>query len=184
MSPSLQPSRGLMPAESNALPLPTSMKSFWQALVNAWPTLKSFASHLSTTILRPLMPPAALHHLEKASAVSKNSCSRPGAAAAPGSPVVPMRMVESVTPLAVAPLALPGPQMPLSVPKSPLPGAAAAEDAAVDDPAALLVVPPVGVLEDRPQAAVSPSAAEAANTTPDLITAARRDRADIFSPAS
>ena len=182
MSPSLQASRGFTPAESNALPLPTSMKSFWQALVNAWPTLKSFASHLSTMILRPLMPPAALHHLLKASAVSKNSCSRPGAAAAPGSAVVPMRIVESVTPLAVAPLALPGPQMPFSVPKSPLPGAAA-EEAAVDDPAALLVVPPVGVLEDRPQAAVSPSATDAANTTPDLITAACRDRADIFSPA-
>src|SRR5947209_4448760 len=169
MSPSLHPSRGFTPAESNALPLPTSMKSFWQAFVNAWPTLKSFASHLSTTILRPLMPPAALHHLLNASAVSKNSCSRPGAADEPGSAVVPIRMVLSVMPLAVAPFALPGPQMPLSVPKSPLPADAVALAGALEEVAALLDVPSDGVLDERPHAAVSPRAAAATSTTAGLI---------------
>ena len=139
------------PALSNALPLPTSMKSFWQACDMTWPTLKSLASSLSTTILRPLMPPAALHHLLNPSAVSKNSCSRPGAAAAPGSAVTPMWISVSVTPRAVAPDALPEPQTAFSEPKSP--GAAlGAADVDVLEAGALLVPVPVGVLLERPQA--------------------------------
>src|SRR5258708_3871370 len=95
------------------------MKSCWHALMTTEATLKSLASHLSRMILRPLMPPAALHQLLKATPASKNSCSNPGAAAAPGSAVTPMRMPVSVTPRPEAPVALPGPQIALRVPKSP-----------------------------------------------------------------
>ena len=98
-----------------------------------WPTLNSFASHLSMMTLRPPMPPAALHHLLNPSAVSKNSCSRPGAAAAPGSAVTPIRMVVLVRPRVVGPEGLPGPQMALSDPKSPA-AAAVAVGAALDAP--------------------------------------------------
>src|SRR5689334_12030399 len=100
------------------------MKSDWHAWIMRAATSVSFESHLSSCSLRPSTPPAALHHPTNASAVSNSSWSRPGWACAPGSAIVPTRIVVSVTPCAVEPFALPGPQTFFNVPKSP---AAAAE---------------------------------------------------------
>ncbi len=107
------------------------------------------------------MPPAALHHFEKPSAASKNSCSSPGAAVLPGSASTPMRISVLLIPRPVGPLGVPGPQMAFSVPKSPLPGAAE-----LDALLAGLLLDGVPALpppdEDRPQPAVtSPSTATA-----------------------
>jgi hypothetical protein len=55
-------------------------------------TFVSAASRLSTTIFRPLIPPFALHHLEKTSAASKNSWFRPGRPANPTSENVAIRI--------------------------------------------------------------------------------------------
>ena len=66
------------------------MKSSAHASVICALTLVSAASRLSTTILRPLMPPRSLHHCEKTSAVSKSSWLRPGRPAKPGSEKVPI----------------------------------------------------------------------------------------------
>src|SRR5271155_4113837 len=54
------------------------MKSLWQAAVITCAALNRAASRLSITILRPSMPPAALHQSAKAVACSGNSTSRPG----------------------------------------------------------------------------------------------------------
>lgn len=64
--------------------------------------------------------------------------------------MTPIRMVVLVKPRVVGPEGLPGPQMPLSVPKSPA-AAAEAVGAALDPP--VEEVPgPVGVLLERPHA--------------------------------
>ena len=101
------------------------------------------------------MPPAALHHLVNASATSKNSCSRPGAAAAPGSAIVPIWIELEVRPRPLPPVAWPGPQMAFSDPKSP-----AAEALGVLLAEAVLLwtgagLTPVGTLLDRPHAPTS-----------------------------
>src|SRR5580698_10642182 len=63
---------------SSAMPPPTAMKSLWQAAVVCCAALNSAASRLSITILRPLIPPAALHQSANAVACWGNSASRPG----------------------------------------------------------------------------------------------------------
>ncbi len=71
------------------------------------------------------MPPAALHQSTNACDSWNISMLRPGTAVLPGSDMVAARISVSVTPLSVAPEAVPGPQTALSVPKSPGPGPAA-----------------------------------------------------------
>src|SRR5579864_4937595 len=88
-------------------------------------TLNRAASRLSRVILRPRIPPAALHQSTNAWDSWNSSMSSPGTAVFPGSDIVAARISVSVTPLSVAPEALPGPQTALSVPKSPGPGPAA-----------------------------------------------------------
>ena len=74
------------------------MKSLWQADVICFATLNSAASRLSITILRPLMPPAALHQSAKAVACWMNSTSRPGRMVLEASFSTAMLMVLSPTP--------------------------------------------------------------------------------------
>src|SRR5689334_15585028 len=107
------------PVLSSASPLPTRPKSTSHAWIMRAATSVSFESHLSSVSLRPLMPPAALHHWTNAVALSNSSWLRPGWTVAPGSDIVPTRIEVSVTPLSVAPFALPGPQTSFIVPKSP-----------------------------------------------------------------
>src|ERR1700677_3515373 len=83
------------------------MKSLWQGAVICAATLNSAASRLSTTILRPLMPPAALHQSAKAVACWVNSTSRPGRMVLEASFSTAMLMVLSPTPRTVE--APPGP---------------------------------------------------------------------------
>src|SRR5271156_688676 len=63
---------------SRAMPPPTAMKSLWHAAVACCAALNSAASRLSIMILRPLMPPAALHQSANAVACCTNSSSSPG----------------------------------------------------------------------------------------------------------
>ena len=151
------------------------MKSFWQAWVMTWPTLKSFASHLSTTILRPLMPPAALHHLLKAVGGVEELLLEAGAAAAPGSAVTPMWIVGAGDAAAGGTRRGPGPQTAFSVPKSPGPAAELEllAEAPVDGP---LLVLPLGELE-RPHADTSASAMRNA----DAAAPTARGRAERFT---
>src|SRR4051812_35435931 len=114
------------------------MKSFWHAWMIAAPTLNSLASILSTTILRPLMPPAALHHLVNTSATSKNSWPRPGVTVEPGSASTPMRIVFPLSPRADPPEAEPGAQTLFTEPKSPVAAALVELVAGAE----LLLVPP------------------------------------------
>src|SRR5690242_10446758 len=125
ISGSLHFTRWSTPVASSASPLPTSAKSTPQAWIMRADTSVSFASHWSSWSFRPSIPPAALHHWVNATAASNSSWLRPGLAVLPGSDIVPTRIVESVTPNAVAPLELPGPHTFLSDPKSPLPPLAA-----------------------------------------------------------
>ena len=74
------------------------MKSLWQADVICDATLNSAASRLSITILRPLMPPAALHQSAKAVACWVNSTSRPGTMVLEASFSTAMLMVLAPTP--------------------------------------------------------------------------------------
>src|SRR3954470_4234292 len=127
MSGSRQSRRVLTPWLSETAPPPTRKKSWAQASVIFACTLKSAESCWLTTILRPLMPPASLHHLLKTSAVSNSSWSRPGRPEKPGSANVPTLISVGVTPWAVAPDASPFWQTSFRVPKSP--------DAALDEPA-------------------------------------------------
>src|SRR4051794_24388488 len=99
--------RVVTPSWSKTTPPPTSMKSDAQASVILALTLNSAASRWLTTILRPLMPPAALHHFAKTVAVSKSSWFRPGRPANPGSDNVPILISLGVTPWAGEPDALP-----------------------------------------------------------------------------
>ncbi len=165
ISPSLQAIRGFTPAASKALPLPTSMKSFWQALIVWAATSKSLASYLWSTSLRPLMPPAALHQVVKACATSKNSRSRPGAATAPGSAMVPTWISVELTPRTPPPRGFPGPQIPFRSPKSPL-----ATLAALELPGGA-VGPFVGTELDRPQA---PAVTATRTVTAEIVVRARR----------
>src|ERR1019366_9211681 len=93
------------------MPPPTDMKSCWQAWLVTCAALKSAASRLCTTTVRPLMPPAALHHLAKAPAAWKNSTLRPGCTVLPGSEKVAMLMLFDETPRAVELPPLPEPQI-------------------------------------------------------------------------
>src|SRR6185437_11640067 len=104
------------------------------------------------------------HHWTNASPVSKNSCSSPGWMELPVSENVERLISVLVTPRAVAPVALPGPQMFFNEPK--LPAASVADAVGVLVPAvALLVgvdVPPPLLL--RPQAAIPPAPSKTAAT--------------------
>src|ERR1700733_4494438 len=80
------------------MPPPTAMKSLWQAAVACCAALNSAASRLSITILRPSMPPAALHQSAKAVACWVNSTSRPGRMVLEASLKTAMLMVLSPTP--------------------------------------------------------------------------------------
>src|SRR3984957_4389314 len=80
------------------MPPPTAMKSLWQAAVACCAALNSAASRLSITILRPSMPPAALHQSAKAVACSMNSTSRPGRMVLEASLNTAMLMLLSPTP--------------------------------------------------------------------------------------
>ena len=83
---------------SRAMPPPTAMKSLWQAAVVCCAALNSAASRLSITILRPLMPPAALHQSAKAVACWGNSTSSPGTMVLEASLKTAMLMVLVPTP--------------------------------------------------------------------------------------
>src|SRR3984957_4955402 len=83
---------------SRAMPPPTAMKSLWHAVVVTCAALNSAASRLSITILRPSMPPAALHQSAKAVACSGNSTSRPGVMVLAASLNTAMLMVLLPTP--------------------------------------------------------------------------------------
>src|ERR1039458_3779910 len=74
------------------------MKSLWQDDVICDATLNSAASRLSRTILRPLIPPAALHQSAKAVACWVNSTSRPGTMVLEASFSTAMLMVLAPTP--------------------------------------------------------------------------------------
>src|ERR1700677_109404 len=83
---------------SRAIPPPTAMKSLWQAAVICCAALNSAASRLSITILRPLIPPAALHQSANAVACSGNSTSSPGVMVLAASLNTAMLMVLLPTP--------------------------------------------------------------------------------------
>ena len=129
------------------------MNSLWQASIICWATLKYFASYFVNTILRPLIPPAALHQLTNDVPTSKKSEPKPGATEAPGSAIVPTLIVVAEMPRPLPPVALPGPQMALRSPKSPLPAetlGVLAADAELLEVFGLVVGPFEGELE-RPQ---------------------------------
>src|SRR5580700_1282072 len=67
--PRPQPTRTGTADSSRARPPPTDMKSCWQAWFVTCAALKRAASLSCTTIWRPLIPPAALHHLANAPAI-------------------------------------------------------------------------------------------------------------------
>src|SRR5690242_10871813 len=115
------------------------------------PESKSLASCLLTLSVRPLMPPAALHHFTNASATWKNSISRPGTIVLPASDMVPRVIVLPLIPRPEPPVPLPGPQMPFSVPKSPADEALEDDEAAPDE--LLLVFSGVSEPPDRLHAA-------------------------------
>src|SRR5580658_5489359 len=83
---------------SRAMPPPTAMKSLWQAAVACCAALNSAASRLSITILRPLIPPAALHQSANAVACWGNSTSSPGSTVLAASLNTAMLMVLEPTP--------------------------------------------------------------------------------------
>ena len=87
-------------------------------------------------------------------------------AVAPGSAMVAILMEVSVTPGSVAPLASPGPQTALRVPKSPTPVAAAAAVVAVAPAAAVVAVALADVLDRLHPVATSTPTID--NTTPRL----------------
>src|SRR5271168_3869258 len=93
------------------MPPPTAMKSLWQAAVVCCAALNSAASRLSTTILRPLIPPAALHQSAKAVACSGNSTSRPRVMVLAASLNTAMLMVLAPTPRTVEAPPAPGSQI-------------------------------------------------------------------------
>src|SRR5271170_6389993 len=74
------------------------MKSLWQAWVVTCAALNRAASRLSITILRPLMPPEALHQSAKAWACWGNSASSPGSIVLAASLNTAMLIVLSPTP--------------------------------------------------------------------------------------
>src|ERR1700733_9801223 len=80
------------------MPPPTAMKSLWQDCSVTCATLNRAASRLSITILRPLIPPEALHQSAKAWACSGNSASRPGSIVLAASLNTAKLMVLSPTP--------------------------------------------------------------------------------------
>src|SRR5271155_6246277 len=83
---------------SRDMPPPTAMKSLWQAAVACCAALNRAASRLSITILRPLMPPDALHQSAKAWACCTNSSESPGSMVLAASLNSAMLMVLSPTP--------------------------------------------------------------------------------------
>src|ERR1700722_11978080 len=80
------------------MPPPTAMKSLWHACSVTCAALNRAPSRLSMTILRPLIPPEALHQAAKALACWGNSASRPGSIVLAASLNTAMLMVLSPTP--------------------------------------------------------------------------------------
>src|ERR1700728_459553 len=101
ISPSPQATRTGTADWSSASPPPTDMKSCWQASLVTWAALNRAPSLSCTTIWRPSIPPAALHHFAKAPASWKNSALRPGSTVLSGSAKVAMSMALSETPRTV-----------------------------------------------------------------------------------
>jgi hypothetical protein len=124
------------------MPPPTAMKSLWQAAVASCAALNSAASRLSITILRPSMPPAALHQSANAVACWTNSTSSPGWMVLAASLKTAMLMVLSPTPRTVE--APPGPGSHIL----PTPGQTPLE-AAPDDNVRLADVVAAAVVDDR-----------------------------------
>ena len=125
------------------------------------------------------MPPASLHHLTKASPTSKNSWPRPGATDEPVSAIVPTLMVVALMPRPLPPVALPVPQIPFRVPKSPGPAAVLDEelDEELEDGALLdgLVLPPPDD-DERPQAASATNVVVATPTATSRVDRCTRPR--------
>src|ERR1700728_4951764 len=124
---------------SRAIPPPTAMKSLWQAAVACCAALKSAASRLSITILRPLMPPAALHQSATAVACWGNSTSSPGSIVLAASLNTAMLMVLEPTPRTVEAPPDPGSQILPTPGQTPL-EAVLEDDARLADVAAHAVV--------------------------------------------
>src|ERR1700678_3943861 len=121
------------------MPPPTAMKSLWQAVVVTCAALNSAASRLSITILRPSIPPAALHQSAKALACSGNSTSSPGVMVLEASLKTAMLMVFLATPRTVEAPPAPGSHILPTPGHTPLELDAAVEAAAVVDEAATYV---------------------------------------------
>src|SRR6202453_5190761 len=122
------------------------MKSLWQGAVICAATLNSAASRLSTTILRPLMPPAALHQSAKAVACWVNSTSRPRRMVLAASFSTAMLMVLLPTPRTVEAPPDPGSQILPTPGQTPLPldadvtAEAVVDERAMDVPARITAV--------------------------------------------
>src|SRR5215469_7675508 len=110
-----QDSRALTSRPSSASELPTSAKSLPHVAVIAWTAFSSPVSWTSATSLRPLMPPAALHHEVNTLATFGKS----GILVKPMSLSTPTVIWLEVTPWSVAPAALPPWQTLFRLPKSP-----------------------------------------------------------------
>jgi len=109
---------------SNTAPPPTSAKSSAHDSVMRCLYSVSFASRSVRSILRPSMPPAALHQSTKTLEASNSSWFRPGRPTKPGSETVPTLIESALTPCEPVPLVVPdfaGPQTSFRVPKSPGP---------------------------------------------------------------
>ena len=152
-----QASRSFWPWSSKTPRPPTSMKSpsSQASIIRAWCSV-SFASRSLSSSLRPLIPPASLHHAVNASALSKISWFRPGRPEKPGSETVPTWMESAVTPTSVASSVAPsgaGPHTFPRSPNSPRPGPVSDVDGAVVAPSGAVVPSPsVAASSERPHA--------------------------------
>ncbi len=161
---SLQPS--MSERSSSALAeVPTSAKSFWQALMTQMVVAlgSSLESQKSTTTLRPASPPLPLTMLAHALTALTDFWNRPGASDVLTSAIMPILMVVAVSPTSVPGAAEVGREAAV------LPQPAAVADAADVEAAGLAADPVDELLELQP--AASRTAASAA------VTPSRRARA-------
>ena len=115
------------PSWSKTTPPPTSMKSSAHASVIRAFTLNSAASRWSTTILRPLMPPASLHHFANTvGGVEELLVQARDGRRSRGPTIVPILISVGVTPCAGEPDGLPFLQTTSLVPNAPVEALAAA----------------------------------------------------------
>src|ERR1700677_1645474 len=112
-------SQAATPVLSSTPIVPTMAKSAVQLVSTCGRESVSAESRLSRVILRPSMPPAALHQSVNAVALSHMGCRRPGAPGTLMSAMTDTSTLELVTPVAVAPVAEPGPHTAPRVPKEP-----------------------------------------------------------------